>query len=169
MHWRWGSFITLPKHVSEQKDLRVILDAELKFEEHISVEVKKENAIPALIRRTFSYFDSPLFKKLFTTPHLEYGQVTWTPHLEKYITILENVQRRATKLVDGFNQMRYSEKLKKLNPPSLVYRRFWDILIEIFKHFPTTTILRYLKISDLETVLVENTTTNWYRNYPRWR
>ena len=89
------------EHVFEQKDLGVILDAELKFDEHISVKVKKEaNAIAGLIRRTFSYLEGPLFKKLFTAferPHLEYGQVIWIPHLKKYITILENVQRRATK------------------------------------------------------------------------
>ena len=91
-----------------------------------------------MIRRTFSYLDGPLFKKLFTTfvrPHLEYGQVIWTPRLKKYITILENVQRRATKLVDGFYHMSYSERLKKLNLPSLVYRRARDDMIEIFKLF----------------------------------
>ena len=51
--------------------------------------VKKAKAIAGLIRRTFSYLDGPLFKKLFTTfvrPHLEYGQVIWTLHLKKYIT-----------------------------------------------------------------------------------
>ena len=123
---------------TEQKDLGVILDAKLKFEEHISVKVKKANAIAGLIRRTFSYLDGSLFKKLFTTfvrPHLEYGQVIWAPHLKKYITILENVQRRATKLVDGFHHMSYSERLKKLNLPSLVYRSARGDMIEIFKHF----------------------------------
>ena len=123
---------------TEQKDLEVILDAKLKFEEHISVKVKKANAIAGLIRRTFSYLDGSLLKKLFTTfvrPHLEYGQVIWAPHLKKYITILENVQRQATKLVDGFHHMSYSERLKKLNLPSLVYRSARGDMIEIFKHF----------------------------------
>ena len=123
---------------TEQKDLGVILDAKLKFEEHISVKVKKANAIAGLIRRTFSYLDGSLFKKLFTTfvrPHLEYEQVIWAPHLKKYITILENMQRRATKLVDGFHHMSYSERLKKLNLPSLVYRSARGDMIEIFKHF----------------------------------
>ena len=40
------------EHVFEQKDLRVILDAELKFDEHISVKMKKANAIAGLIRLT---------------------------------------------------------------------------------------------------------------------
>ena len=52
-----------------------------------------------------------------------------------YITILENVQRRATKLVDGFHHMSYSKWLKKMNLPSLVYRRARGDMIEIFKHF----------------------------------
>ena len=99
------------EHVFEQKELGVILNAELKFDEHISVKVKKANAIVVLIHRTFPYLDGSLFKKLFTTfvlPHLDYGQVIWTPHLKKHITILENVKRRATKLVDGFHHMSYS-------------------------------------------------------------
>ena len=121
------------EHVFEQKDLGVIVDEELKSDEHILVKVKKANAKAGLIRRTFSYLDGPLFKKLFTPsvgPHLEYGQVIWTPYLKKYITILENVQ-----LVDGFHPMSYSERLKKLNLPLLAYRRARGDMIEIFKHF----------------------------------
>ena len=30
-----------------------------------------------------------------------------------------------------------------------------------------TAIIRYLKISDFEAVLVENTTTNWYGKHPK--
>ena len=126
------------EHVFEQKDLGIILYAELKFDEHISVKVKKVSAIAGLIRITFSYFDGLLFKKLLTTfvrPHLEYGQVTWTLRLKKYITILEKVQRRAAKLVDGFHHMSYSVRLKKLNLPSLVHRIARGDMIEIFKHF----------------------------------
>ena len=100
-------------HVFEPKDLAVIFDAELKFDERNSVKVKKVNAIAGLIHRTFSYLDGPLFKKLFTTfvrPHFEYGQVIWTP---KYLIILENVQSRATNFVGVFYHMSYSERLKK--------------------------------------------------------
>ena len=99
---------------------------------------KKANAITGLICRTFSYLDGPLLKKSFITfvrPHLEYGQVMCTLHLKKYITILENVQRWSTKLVNGFYHMSYSERLKKLNLPSLVYRRARGDMIEILKYF----------------------------------
>ena len=40
-------------------------------------------------------------------------------------------------------------------------------MIEIFKHFHSYEIVRYLKIADLETVLVENATTSWYGKHPK--
>ena len=42
------------EHVFEQRDLGVILDAELKFNENISVKVMKANAMIGSIRKTFS-------------------------------------------------------------------------------------------------------------------
>ena len=49
--------------------------------------------------------------------------------------MLENVQIRATKLVDGLRHLEYGERLKKLNLPTLVYRRLRGDMIEVFKHF----------------------------------
>ena len=89
--------------VFEQKDIGIILDRELKLDEGISVNVKKGEAMVGQIRRNFSYLDGPLFRKLFTTfekPHLEYGQVIWTSYLKKCVTIVEDVRRQTTKLVD---------------------------------------------------------------------
>ena len=47
----------------------------------------------------------------------------------KDIDAIENVQMRATKLVDGFQNLSYSERLQKLNLPTLVYRRLRGDLI----------------------------------------
>ena len=49
--------------------------------------------------------------------------------------MLENVQIHATKLVDGIGNLDYEEKLKRLNLPSLAFRRFRGDLIELYKHF----------------------------------
>ena len=49
--------------------------------------------------------------------------------------MLENVQIRATKLVDGLSNLEYSERLKKIGIPTLVYRRLRGDLIEVYKHF----------------------------------
>ena len=114
------------------------MDGDLSFEDHILLKVKKANAIMGLIRRSFSFLDSHLFKKLYITfvrPHLEYAVAVWAPHLVKYTNIIENVQIRAAKLVDGFSKLNYSERLWQIDIPTLVYRRARGDIIEIFKHF----------------------------------
>ena len=126
------------EHVFEEKDLGVIIDMSLTFEEHISSKIKKANNIMGLIRRSFSYLDCDTFRKLYTTlvcPYLEYAQSTWSPHLRKYIKQLENVQIRATKYVDGLKNLEYEERLKKLNLPTLLHRRLRGDMIEMWKHF----------------------------------
>ena len=126
------------EHVSEEKDLGVIIDSDLSFDEHISKKVRITNAIVGLIRRTFSYLDGKTFVKLykaFVRPHLEYAQVIWSPHLKKHIDILENVQIRATKLVDGFQNLEYRERLQRLNLQTLAFRRLRGDIIEMHKHF----------------------------------
>ena len=50
------------EHVFNEK---VTFDSDLKFEEHISEKVRKANAIVDFIRRSFSFLDCNLFKKLY--------------------------------------------------------------------------------------------------------
>ena len=91
-----------------------------------------------LIRRSFTYLDGKSLVKLYTAlvrPHLEYAQSVWAPHLKKFTDLLENVQIRATKLVDHFGSLDYSERLKRLNLPTLAFRRLRGDLIEMYKHF----------------------------------
>ena len=126
------------EHVFDEKDLGVKIDSALRFEEHISEKVKKANAMVGLIRRSFSFLDCDLFKRLFTTfvrPHLEYAQAVWSPYLQKHINMLENVQIRATKLVDGLHKLNYPERLKKLDLPTLAYRRARGDMIQVYNHF----------------------------------
>ena len=91
-----------------------------------------------MIRRSFSFLDKDLFRRLYTTfvrPHLEYAQSVWAPYLMKYINIIERVQERATRLVDGFREIEYAERLRLLNLPTMTHRRARGDMIEIWKHF----------------------------------
>ena len=76
-------------------------------------------------------------KQLFTSlvrPHLEYGNVVWHPYLRKDIEAIEAVQHRATKMVPGLSKMSYEERLKKLDLPTLEYRRQRGDAIEAYKY-----------------------------------
>ena len=126
------------EHVYTEKDLGVTVDENLSFEEHIANKIRVANTIVGQIRSSFTFLDGQTFKRLYTSlvrPHIEYAQAVWSPHQEKFIKMLENVQIRATKLVDGIGDLDYTERLKKLDLPSLKYRRRRGDMIEMFKHF----------------------------------
>ena len=48
--------------------------------------------------------------------------------------MLESVQIRTINLADGLGTLHYSERLKKLELPNLVYRRARGDMIEVYKH-----------------------------------
>ena len=111
-------------HVEEEKDLGITFDSELTFEKYFADKIKKANQMAGIIRRSLTFLDPKLFKTPFTTfvrPHLGYGQAIWTPHLKKNIKSIENVQRRATKSVNGFKNYSYQERLARLNLPTLAF------------------------------------------------
>ena len=133
--YKLGNYVL--EHVPEEKDLGVILDSNLSFESHMAIIISKANQIAGLIRRSFSFLDGDLFKRLFIAfvrPHLEYAHPVCSPHLKKHINNIERVQRRATKLIDGFKHLTYQERLSKLNLPTLAFRCLRGDMIEVYKH-----------------------------------
>ena len=87
--------------------------------------------------------------------------------MKKYISILENMQRQATKLLNGFHHMSYSERLKRLNLPLLVYRRARGNMIEIFKYLCTSNNCILPESFRPRPHPSRNTTTNWYEKHTR--
>ena len=90
-----------------------------------------------LIRRTYTYLDEQSFKYLFQAlvrPHLEYAAAVWSPYKSGEIEqIIEIVQRRAMKQMPSLKNMEYNQRLRKLNMPTLKYRRARGDMIEVFK------------------------------------
>jgi len=119
-----------------ERDLGIMIDSELNFSEHIHMVSKKANGIVAVIRRTFTSLDCQCFNLLYKSlvrTHLEYGVTTWFPYKIKDIETIEKIQKRATKQVKQIRHLSYSERLRKLNLPTLRYRRHRGDMIEVFK------------------------------------
>ena len=66
-------------------------------------------------------------------PHLEYANSVWCPYRKKDIDAIENVQRRATKMLPNLSTLSYPDRLRKLKLPSLRFRRLRGDMIETFK------------------------------------
>jgi len=119
----------------EEKGLGVWIDDELKFVKHIEIAASKGNQILGLIKRSFVYKNGEVIKKLFTSlvrPLLEYGNGIWYPRFNKDAERLERVQRGATKMIQGLDGYSYEDRLKLLDMPSLVYRRYRGDAIEVY-------------------------------------
>ena len=124
------------RNVSSEKALGVIADSKLSFDENISKKTKTASGTSAIIKKCFEIIFADSLKTLYKTlvrPHLEYANQSWKPYLKKHILMIENVQRRATRLVPGYGNLSYEDRLKALNIPTLEYRRRRGRMIEVFK------------------------------------
>ena len=130
-----GNISSLTKD-SEEKDLGIIFQENLKFDKQISERVGKANKVLGLIKRSFVHLDSDLLLKLYKSlvrPIIDYGNVIWFPYTKKNKKLIENVQRRATRMVPELKELSYTERLTKLNLFSLDYRRKRGDMIQLFK------------------------------------
>ena len=66
-------------------------------------------------------------------PHLEYGNVIWGPHYKGDQVMVEEVQKRATKLILCIEHLPYDQRLKLLKLPSLMSRRRRGDMLHTFK------------------------------------
>ena len=120
----------------EQKPARVAFIWILKFSKQCNEAAKKAMRVLGLVKRHFRNPDMATFRllyKSFIRPHLEYSVQAWSPCLRRDIDCLEKVQRRATKLVQGFQNMCYEERLRRLGLTTLKKRCIRGDLIETFK------------------------------------
>jgi hypothetical protein len=71
--------------------------------------------------------------KSIVRPHLEYGSKIWSVMYKREVIQIENVQRRATKLVKHIQHLSYSDRTRYLGLPSLQYRRLRSDMVETFR------------------------------------
>ena len=132
--------------VDSERDLGVVVSNDMKVALQCAKACATANRMLGVIKRTFSSRSRdviiPLYKAI-VRPHLEYCVQAWRPHLKKDVELLEKVQHRATKCIEGLEGLRYEERLKSLGLPSLEYRRLRGDLIEVFKMYKGWSGLKF--------------------------
>jgi len=108
--------------VDKEKDLGIYVTNNMKVAMQCEAAAQKAMNVLRTIKRHFFRIDEPNFLilyKSYVRPHLEYCVQAWSPHFRKDIDCLEQVQKRATKLVSGFKTLSYEDRLRTLKLTTL--------------------------------------------------
>ena len=89
-----------------------------------------------VIYRAFYYRDRHVyvsFYKIYVRPDLEFCTPVWSPWTEADLNSLEQVKKRAIRMISEFNGESYEENLKELNLFLLKEKRERADMIQKFK------------------------------------
>lgn len=124
------------KDVDNHKDLGVRVDTSLKFHLHVREIAGKAGGISYTILKGTMCRSPDFMKTVFIThirPILDFASVAWFTGYSGDIKLLEGIQRRWTKRIDGFQDLQYSERLARLSLFSIKGRLIRADLIMVFK------------------------------------
>ena len=113
------------KNCKQERDLGVIISCNGKQSEQCNVAVKKANAILGMIKRNIEFKSKQNMIRLYKSlvrPRLEFCIQVWSPYLRKD-DMIERFQRRATKLIEGYGKLSYTDRLYRTKLIPLEKRR----------------------------------------------
>ena len=101
--------------IEKEKDLGV------KRSSHI-IKLNKANQLIGLMRRSYTYLDKKSLRYLFNAivrPHLKHYVSIWYPLLNQDEELIENVLRRASKLIPRTANFSYADHLHTIDTPGM--------------------------------------------------
>ena len=127
----------LPTSTS-QRDLGVVIDTDLKFHSHIRQSTAKAGGVASTMLKATLCRTPQFMTSLFISdirPIIDFASPIWNTSFQGDLRLLESVQRRWTREVQGMAQLTYGERLRKLNLHSIKGRLLRHDLIYCYKIF----------------------------------
>ena len=105
-----------------ERNLGILMDKKLDMSQKCALEAQKASSILGHIRREVASREREVIVSLYSAlvrPHLKYCIQAWGPQYRKGTKLLEQVQRRAMKIIKKLKHLSYEESLRELSLFSL--------------------------------------------------
>lgn len=103
INYNYNLFDIPLEKTNDIRDLGLILDSKLDFHIHVTATCKKASKLLGFVIRTAGQFDNIRVAKILYSAYvrskLEYGAIIWDPYEEKYVLMIEKIQRKFARWV----------------------------------------------------------------------